>query len=114
MKSRLETELNCDFGMLDTDQRLNVIRAFAEAYQLAAEHFVVMNNAIEQCTRELALRTQSTEDAADIKTMHAQYIEVVNEYTREFTESLKASAGLLMGVLTLSGLQIDNQFPTVQ
>lgn len=114
MKSRLETELNCDFETLDLDQRLTVIRTFAEAYQLVAEHFIAMTNLIEQCTRELEQRTKSTSDAANIKKMHAKYIEVVDEYTREFPESLKASAALLLGVLELSGLQIDNKFPTVQ
>lgn len=114
MKSRLETELNCDFEALDPDQRLTVIRTFAEAYQLIAEHFVVMTNIINQSTHELERRSKSTSNVADIKTMHAKYIEAVDEYTREFSESLKASVGLLMGVLELSGLQINTVSPNLQ
>lgn len=114
MKSRLEAELNCDFATLDADQRLTVIRTFAESYQLVVEHFVAMTNIINNCTRELEQRTKSATDAADIKTMHAKYIEVVDEYTREFPESLKASAELLLTTLTLSGLEINSVSPTVQ
>lgn len=111
MKSRLETELNCDFETLDSDQRLTVIRTFAEAYQLVSDHFVVMSNAIGQRTRELAEATSTPED---IGMIHAQYIETIDEYARDFTESLEASRGLLVGVLLLSGFQIDHQLPTVQ